>query len=58
MAIIGDNTNYGNKKQEGKLVIVIYHPNSVTEDKWDKVQLQKKNEIRYLSSNRSSVYGI
>ena len=32
------------------MVIVIYHPNSVTEDKWDKVQLQKKNEIRYLSA--------
>jgi len=48
---LGDNTNYGNRKpKKGKLVIIIYHPNSVTEDKWDKVQLQKKNEIRYLSA--------
>ena len=48
---LGDNTNYGNRKpQKGKLVIIISHPNSVTEDMWDKVQLQKKNEIKYLSA--------
>ena len=47
---LGENTNYGNKKPEKKkLLIVIYHPNSVAETKWDNEMAQKKKEIRYLA---------
>ena len=47
---LGDNTNYGSRKpKKKKLVIVIYHPNSVTENKWDNVVHQKKKEIKYLA---------
>ena len=48
---LGDNTNYGSRKpKKKKLIIVIYHPNSVTENKWDNVVPQKKKEIKYLAT--------
>ena len=46
LTVAGKNERKPKKK---KLVIVIYHPNSVTENKWDNVVHQKKKEIKYLA---------
>tara|TARA_R100000951_G_C2625417_1_gene175849 strand:+ start:106 stop:1332 length:1227 start_codon:yes stop_codon:yes gene_type:complete len=47
---LGENTNFGNRKPEkNKLLIVIHHPNSVAETKWDDAMAQKKKEIKYLA---------
>ena len=47
---LGENTNYGKKKPtKNKLLIVMYHPNSVAETKWDDAMAQKKKEIKYLA---------
>lgn len=46
---LAKNTNFGSKKPEKtKLAIVIYHPNSVAEDKWDKEYVDRKKEIKYI----------
>ena len=45
-----ENNNYGKRKPiKTKLLIVIYHPNSVWEGAWDKKSLQKKKELKYLA---------
>lgn len=47
---LSKNTNFGGKKPvKNKLVIVIHHPNSVAETKWDNQMAAKKKEVKYIS---------